>query len=80
MLRTGFAGLQWLGQQLLILPVRGYQAILSPLLPNVCRFDPSCSEYFIQSVKKHGPLRGAWRGVRRIFRCHPWGEFGHDPP
>lgn len=65
---------------LLIGMVRGYQLLLRPLLPPVCRFTPSCSEYFIGAVRKYGPLRGAWRGVCRIARCHPWHPGGHDPP
>ena len=64
----------------LILPVRFYQTCLRPLLPSVCRFYPSCSEYFILAVRKYGPIRGAWRGLWRIGRCHPWHAGGYDPP
>jgi putative membrane protein insertion efficiency factor len=64
----------------IILGVRGYQRLLRPVLPAVCRFQPSCSEYMIQSVNKYGPVRGAWRGVRRICRCRPWHHGGYDPP
>ncbi len=64
----------------LIFCVRFYQLILRPVLPTVCRFEPSCSEYFIESVKKHGPWCGAWRGFRRICRCGPWSVGGYDPP
>jgi len=64
----------------LIALVRGYQFFLRPILPPVCRFTPSCSEYFIGAVRKYGPLRGAWRGTCRICRCHPWHPGGHDPP
>jgi putative membrane protein insertion efficiency factor len=60
--------------------VYGYRLFLRPFLPPVCRFIPSCSEYFILSVRKYGPVRGAWRGVRRIARCHPWHPGGYDPP
>lgn len=60
--------------------VRVYQYVLRPILPPVCRFTPSCSEYFILSVRKHGPICGAWRGVCRIGRCHPWHPGGYDPP
>jgi putative membrane protein insertion efficiency factor len=49
-------------------------------LPAVCRFHPSCSEYFIEAVQKYGPLRGAYRGVKRICRCNPWTVGGYDPP
>jgi putative membrane protein insertion efficiency factor len=65
---------------LLILPVRLYQVCLSPLMPPVCRFSPSCSEYFILAVQKHGPLRGACKGVWRICRCNPFCRGGFDPP
>lgn len=64
----------------LILCVRGYQLVLRPILPPACRFMPSCSEYFILAVRKYGPLRGAWKGVCRIGRCHPWHPGGYDPP
>lgn len=72
--------LRWLGEMLLILPVRAYQYCLSPLLPAACRFTPSCSEYFILAVRKYGPFRGLWKGVCRIGRCHPWHPGGYDPP
>ncbi len=65
---------------LLITAVRCYQAVLGPLLGGSCRFSPTCSQYFILAVEKHGPLRGGWKGVRRILRCHPFGSGGHDPP
>lgn len=64
----------------LIAMIRGYQLAISPLLGPQCRFQPTCSQYFIESVRKHGAIRGAWRGLRRIGRCHPWGGSGYDPP
>jgi len=64
----------------LILAVRFYQVSLRPIFPSVCRFYPSCSEYFIQAVELYGPWRGSWRGVRRLCRCHPWHPGGFDPP
>jgi len=66
--------------QSLIVAVRMYQVCLRPLFPSVCRFYPSCSEYFIQSVELYGPFRGSLRGVRRLCRCHPWHPGGYDPP
>jgi putative membrane protein insertion efficiency factor len=66
--------------RLFILPVRFYQVVLGPLLPKVCRYHPSCSEYFIQAVQKHGPLHGCGKGLRRLCRCHPWSPGGYDPP
>jgi len=64
----------------LIALVWAYRWLIRPVLPPMCRFTPSCSEYFIQSVRKHGPIRGAYKGVRRVCRCHPWNEGGYDPP
>lgn len=59
---------------------RAYQLLLSPLLGRHCRFEPSCSQYFIEAVRKYGAVRGGWRGICRILRCHPWHPGGHDPP
>jgi len=64
----------------LILPVRFYQAVIGPMLPKVCRFYPSCSEYFILAVHKHGPVKGGCKGVWRICRCNPFNAGGYDPP
>lgn len=64
----------------LIAAVRCYQLAVRPLFPAVCRFSPSCSEYFILAVHKHGPLRGASKGIHRLCRCHPWHPGGFDPP
>lgn len=65
--------------KLLILPIRGYQRFISPLTPPVCRFTPTCSNYAIQAIQKHGPLRGTWLAIKRIARCNPWGGSGYDP-
>ena len=73
-------GLRWLMSALLIGMVGVYRLLLRPLLPPSCRFQPSCSEYFILAVRKHGPIRGAWRGVCRVCRCNPWYPGGYDPP
>ena len=75
-----FRGFQNILSMLLIGSVRLYQLLLSPLLGRLCRFEPSCSNYFIQAVRKHGPLKGAWRGLCRIGRCHPFHPGGYDPP
>jgi putative membrane protein insertion efficiency factor len=64
----------------LIAGVRGYQYLIRPLLPAMCRFTPGCSEYFILSVRKYGPVKGAARGVWRICRCNPFCKGGYDPP
>ncbi|HXT61242.1 MAG TPA: membrane protein insertion efficiency factor YidD [Pirellulales bacterium] len=60
--------------------VRVYQYTLSPIIGRQCRFTPSCSNYFIGAVRKHGAVRGAFRGVLRICRCHPFHPGGYDPP
>ncbi|WP_207758955.1 membrane protein insertion efficiency factor YidD [Flavobacterium aurantiibacter] len=65
--------------QILILPVRIYQVLISPWFPASCRFEPSCSHYMIQSLKIHGPFRGLFLGLKRISSCHPWGKSGYDP-
>jgi len=65
--------------------IRIYQATLSPMLAWLngrgmgCRFQPTCSQYFLEAVETHGVLRGSWLGLRRLGRCHPWGGQGSDP-
>jgi len=63
----------------LTLPIRLYQLVISPLLPRRCRFAPTCSEYAIEALRKHGVLRGSWLALRRIARCHPFHPGGFDP-
>jgi putative membrane protein insertion efficiency factor len=63
----------------LILLVRLYQITLSPLLGRHCRFMPTCSNYFIEAVERHGALAGGWLGLRRLLRCHPFSRGGVDP-
>lgn len=64
---------------LLILPIRFYRNFISPLTPPSCRFTPTCSEYAIQALRKHGPIKGLALAVWRILRCNPWGGSGYDP-
>ena|SRR5690349_23174225 len=70
---------------LLRICVRIYQVTLSPMLVAIggpgsgCRFQPTCSEYFLQAIESHGTVRGIFLGLKRIGRCHPWGGFGEDP-
>ena len=59
--------------------IRGYQLLVSPILPAACRFRPTCSEYGMEAIARHGALRGGWLTVRRVARCHPWGGHGYDP-
>lgn len=60
--------------------VRVYQWLISPMLGPRCRFEPTCSTYFIESVRKYGAIRGSLRGTWRIIRCNPWFPGGYDPP
>lgn len=62
-----------------VLAVRVYQWCISPLLPRVCRFTPTCSAYAIEALQKHGVIRGLWLAAKRIARCNPWGGEGYDP-
>ncbi|WP_276360819.1 membrane protein insertion efficiency factor YidD [Daejeonella sp. H1SJ63] len=59
--------------------IRIYQYLISPMLGQSCRFNPTCSHYGIQAIHKHGPFKGGWLTLKRIGRCHPWGGHGHDP-
>ena len=59
--------------------LRFYKRFLSPLLPPMCRFEPTCSVYMMQAVEKYGTLRGGWLGMRRLARCHPFNPGGWDP-
>lgn len=63
----------------LVLVVRAYQLAIRPLLPGACRFIPGCSEYAIEAIERHGPLKGGWLGLKRILRCHPGRTGGYDP-
>jgi hypothetical protein len=63
----------------LILLVKFYKLVLSPWLGVNCRFTPTCSQYAIEALKKHGAFKGIWLTTHRISRCHPWGGSGYDP-
>lgn len=66
-------------KNVLIWLVRAYRYLLSPWLGNRCRYHPSCSEYAIEAIQKHGALKGFKLAVWRVLRCHPWCDGGHDP-
>lgn len=66
-------------RKIFILPIRFYQLSISPLFPSCCRFTPTCSQYAIEVIMRHGIFRGSWLALRRILRCHPWGGSGYDP-
>jgi uncharacterized protein len=59
--------------------VRGYQLVISPFLPPSCRFTPSCSQYALEAITRHGAVRGTWLAARRLVRCHPFHPGGFDP-
>ena len=65
--------------RVLLLLVRAYKVVLSPLLPSACRFYPTCSDYAAEALSRHGVLRGVYLTARRLSRCHPWGTCGCDP-
>ncbi len=64
---------------ILIIPIKIYQYTLSPFLPNSCRYTPTCSNYAIEALKKHGPIKGLYLAIKRVLSCHPWGGSGYDP-
>ena len=74
--------IRWLGQ-VLAWPLLGlvwlYRLTISPWLGNNCRFEPSCSVYAAEAVRKYGAFRGTWLAAKLIARCHPWGGSGYDP-
>lgn len=72
-------GLGLLARAALIALVWSYRLVLRPLFPTTCRFEPSCSEYALQAVRRHGAVRGGWLALKRLGRCNPWGPWGHDP-
>ncbi|MCU0343988.1 MAG: membrane protein insertion efficiency factor YidD [Ignavibacterium sp.] len=63
----------------LILLIKIYQLLISPLFPSSCRYTPTCSHYTAEALKKYGIIKGGWLGIKRISRCHPWGSSGYDP-
>ncbi len=66
-------------KQLLLFLVRLYQQGISPMFPPTCRFLPTCSNYAIEAITKHGSLKGSWLAVCRLLRCHPFSRGGYDP-
>jgi len=62
-----------------IILVRFYQGAISPYTPATCRFEPTCSQYTVEALQKHGLSKGGWLAIKRILSCHPWGKSGYDP-
>jgi len=71
--------IRWVLIRILMIPVYFYKYAISPMTPASCRHIPSCSEYAIDALKIHGPIKGIYLGTRRILKCHPWGTHGYDP-
>ncbi|MCV3273702.1 membrane protein insertion efficiency factor YidD [Roseobacter sinensis] len=65
--------------RVLSLPVRAYRLLFSPWVGHNCRYQPTCSAYALEALEKHGGLKGGWLSLRRIGRCHPFGQSGYDP-
>lgn len=72
-------GIKRLLTWILLVPVYFYRTAISPLLPSSCRYTPTCSQYTIEALKKHGPFKGLYLSVKRILSCNPWGGSGYDP-
>jgi len=68
-----------IGGRFFIVLVRVYQSCVSPFLLPCCRFYPSCSEYAIDAINRHGPMKGLYLALRRLLRCHLWHRGGYDP-
>jgi putative membrane protein insertion efficiency factor len=64
---------------LLIIPIKFYQKVISPMLGSNCRFQPTCSAYSLEAVEKYGFFKGGYLAIKRIFSCHPWGKSGYNP-
>ncbi|TND09492.1 MAG: hypothetical protein FD123_1298 [Bacteroidetes bacterium] len=71
--KTSLAGKTMVGM------IRFYQGAVSPYLPPSCRYSPSCSEYGVEAIRKHGAVKGGWLTMKRVCSCHPWGGHGYDP-
>jgi uncharacterized protein len=66
-------------KRVLVALIHGYQYVISPFLGLHCRFHPTCSEYALEALQRHGALRGIWLAMKRLLRCHPWHPGGFDP-
>jgi len=78
--RQAIGGVRALTIRALVVTIRVYQLLLSPLLGNCCRFEPSCSRYAQLCIERLGPMLGSWLALLRVLRCHPFCPGGHDPP
>jgi len=74
-----FETVKSLPRRAIMLCIRGYQVLISPLTPPSCRFTPTCSAYALTSVERYGVFKGGWLAIKRIARCHPFNPGGYDP-
>ncbi len=65
--------------KILLVLIRFYQLAISPLIPPRCRYVPTCSQYAVEAIRKHGACKGGCLAAKRLCRCHPWGGSGYDP-
>lgn len=79
MFRKVVRWIRWFLIKLLLIPVYFYKYAISPMTPASCRHIPSCSEYAVEALKLHGPIKGIYLATKRISKCHPWGTHGYDP-
>ncbi len=79
MLKPITRSIKWVLGIFFLVIIRLYQYLLSPLLGASCRYSPTCSQYGVEAIKKHGPFKGGWLTLKRLARCHPWGGHGYDP-
>jgi uncharacterized protein len=66
-------------EKMLVIIIRIYQIFISPIFPQSCRYYPTCSEYAITAIRRYGPLKGSWKALLRVLRCHPFHPGGYDP-
>lgn len=78
-MRKLYNGLKNLLSKMLIGLIRLYQITLSPFIGRACRYTPTCSNYGIEAIRKHGPFKGSWLTLKRVLSCNPWGGSGYDP-
>jgi len=71
--------IRWILIRIMMVPVYFYKYVISPMTPASCRHIPSCSEYALEALKTHGPVKGIYLATRRILKCNPWGTHGYDP-
>ena len=74
-----YIGFKHLLSKMLIGLIRLYQITLSPFIGRACRYTPTCSNYGIEAIRKHGPFKGTWLTIKRVLSCNPWGGSGYDP-